>query len=170
MVGWVCPHCGAGASPTWAAFCCFPCSILTLGEDHGQEGKGPVGGRLLGRAGLWDSKVVPGVVVFVCLFIYLFISWLFVNKHASKGLAGCWNWYQFWPWCIQPISVFSRSAHAIAAKEIMLSQDSDLAVSNKRPDEEKLLRDLFSPGKLSIVYSSAHGIWLPVHGNTESSP
>lgn len=62
------------------------------------------------------------------------------------------------------------SVHAIAAKKIMLSWDSDLAVSNKRLDEERFLQDLFSPGILSIVYHSTHGIWLPIHGNTESSP
>lgn len=56
----------------------------------------------------------------------------------------------------QSISVFSKSAHAIAAKEIVLSKDSYLVVSNKRPSEERFLQDLFSPGKLTTVY---HSTW-----------
>lgn len=104
--------------------------------------------------------------MFILLFIIIII--LFLNKYASKSLAGSWNCKQYW--CVQPMSVFSKSVHATAAEEAVFSWDSDLAASNKRSDEEKFLQDLFSSEKLSIVYNSMHGIWLPIHENTESSP
>lgn len=104
-----------------------------------------------------------------CSYVrFIIIIILSLNKYASKSLAGSWNCNQYG--CVQPMSVFSKSAHATAAKEAVFSWDSDLAASNKRSGEEKFLQDLFSPEKLSIVYHSMHGIWLPIHENKESSP
>jgi len=70
----------------------FPCSIPACGGDHGQKRKGLVGSGQPGRVGLWYSEVAPGGVMFGGFFYF---SSSFVNKHVSKGLAGCWNWYQF---------------------------------------------------------------------------
>lgn len=80
--GKVCPHCGAGACPAWAVTCCFPRSIPTRGEDHVQEGKGLVGGGQPGRAGLWHSKVVPGAVMFIRGFLFIFPDHLLINMQA----------------------------------------------------------------------------------------
>lgn len=137
----ICLRCGAGAGPAWSASCCCsPCSIPACGEDHGQERNGLVGGGQPGRVGLRHSRVVPDAVMFILLFIIII---LFLNKYASKSLAGSWNCNQYG--CVQPMSVFSKSAHATAAKEAVFSWDSDLAASNKRSGEEKFLQDLFFP-------------------------
>lgn len=84
MVVWVCPHCGAGASPAWAANCCVPCSIPTCGDDHGRERKGLVGSGQPGRAGSWHSKVVPGAVMFFFyyFYFYFFPDHLLINMQA----------------------------------------------------------------------------------------
>lgn len=91
---------GVGLSPLWRWS--QPClgSELLRAMQHpdmwrwpwpGKEGAGGQWAAGKGRLVAQQGCSRCSYVLFL-LFLLLFFSWSFVNKHASKGLAGCWNW------------------------------------------------------------------------------